>query len=152
RGSRRARSARHPLRSASRMRVEIACAMFNGARFVRDFLRSIEGQSHADWRLWIRDDGSSDGTVEVVRELCTRDRRVKLLSVADANDGLGAARSFAWLLERLPDDAGHVMFADQDDVWRPDKIERTLAAMRAAETDFGERVPLLVHTDLTVTD
>jgi glycosyltransferase involved in cell wall biosynthesis len=134
------------------MRVEIVCATFNGVSFVRDFLRSVEGQSHADWRLWIRDDGSSDETVEIVRERCTRDRRVKLLSVANANDGLGAARSFAWLLERLPDDAGDVMFADQDDVWRPDKIARTLTAMRVAESKFGERVPLLVHTDLTVTD
>jgi hypothetical protein len=134
------------------MTVEIVCATFNGSEFLGELLGSLETQSHTDWRLSVRDDGSSDGTVDIVRERCARDRRVRLLSVAPVNDGLGAARSFAWLLERLPEDARYVMFADQDDVWRRDKIERTLATMRAAETKLGERLPVLVHTDLAVTD
>jgi hypothetical protein len=44
------------------------------------------------------------------------------------------------------------MLADQDDVWLPEKIEVTLAAMRALEARLGPGVPALVHTDLSVTD
>jgi hypothetical protein len=44
------------------------------------------------------------------------------------------------------------MLADQDDVWLPDKVEVTLAAMRALELRLGDGVPALVHTDLSVTD
>lgn len=134
------------------MTVDILCATFNGGEFVRDFLTSLAAQTHADWRLWVRDDGSSDGTADVVREWSANDARVRLSCVARADEALGAARSFAWLLERLPDSPSYVMFADQDDVWRPHKIEQTLAAMRAAETKLGERAPVLVHTNLVVTD
>ena len=44
------------------------------------------------------------------------------------------------------------MFCDQDDVWLPDKIERTLFAMHKAEQTYGKETPLLVHTDLYVVD
>lgn len=134
------------------MTVDIACATFNGGEFVDEFLTSLVAQTHSDWRLWVRDDGSSDATVDVVRGWAARDPRIHLLVAASPSEGLGAARSFAWLLDRVPDDASYVMFADQDDVWRPTKIERTLAAMRASETKLGENAGVLVHTDLTVTD
>jgi hypothetical protein len=134
------------------MTVDILCATFNGGEFLRDFLQSLETQSHADWRLWVRDDGSSDDTAGIVRARAGENSRIRLACVAGAGERLGAARSFAWLLEQLPRDATHVMFADQDDVWRPQKIERTLSAMRAAESELGAPTPLLVHTDLAVTD
>jgi hypothetical protein len=134
------------------MTVDIACAMFNGGEFVHELLNSLASQTHRDWRLWVRDDGSSDATADVVREWSTRDARIQLLIAACPTEGLGAARSFAWLLDRLPNGATYVMFADQDDVWRPTKIERTLAVMRAAETRLGDDARVLVHTDLTVTD
>lgn len=134
------------------MTVDIACATFNGGEFVHEFLNSLAAQTHEGWRLWVRDDGSSDATVDVVRGWAARDARVQILVAAPPGEGLGAARSFAWLLDRLPGDAMYVMFADQDDVWQPTKIERTLAAMRAAETKLGDDARVLVHTDLTVTD
>lgn len=134
------------------MTVHIACATYNGANYVEEFLASLAAQTHQDWRLHVRDDASTDATAALVWTAASRDSRIELSHVADADTRLGAARSFLWLLDRVPVDAVHVMFADQDDVWKPDKIERTLAKMNAAEAAFGTHVPLLVHTDLTVTD
>lgn len=44
------------------------------------------------------------------------------------------------------------MYCDQDDVWFPDKIERTLTKMKALEDKWGKDIPLLVHTDMEVVD
>jgi hypothetical protein len=74
------------------------------------------------------------------------------MSTEVSPERLGAARSFAWLLNQPRVDSSYVMFADQDDVWLPQKIERTFAAMQHAEATHGSTTPLLVHTDLTVTD
>jgi glycosyltransferase involved in cell wall biosynthesis len=134
------------------MTVDIVCATYNGAPFLAEFRASLEAQTHSDWRLWLRDDGSRDDTVALVQAWAAADLRVHLTLVADERDRLGAARSFAWLLERLPRDRSYVMFADQDDVWRSRKIELTLGAMRAAESNTSGSLPVLVHTDLTVTD
>jgi glycosyltransferase involved in cell wall biosynthesis len=132
--------------------VHIACATYNGAKYLEDFLKSLVVQTHPDWRLYVRDDASTDASAAIVWTAARKDARIELVHVAEHDDRLGAARSFLWLVARLPAEAMHVMFADQDDVWKPDKIERTLATMIAAETELGAHVPLLVHTDLTVTD
>jgi hypothetical protein len=132
------------------MAVLILMATYNGGEFIEEQLASLRAQTYADWRLWIRDDGSTDGTVETIRRCAAQDERVRLLEP----DGVrkGASGSFSSLLERFAPDADYLMFCDQDDVWLPSKIEITLAGMRALEAHFGVESPLLVHTDLSVTD
>ncbi len=131
------------------MTVDILCAVLDGERFLPDFLRSLDGQTHADWRLWARDDGSSDSSVEILRAKAASDQRVHVLETP-GDRRLGATAAFARLLDAAPQDARYLMFADQDDIWLPGKIERSLRAVRTAEAD-GEG-PVLVHTDLTVVD
>jgi hypothetical protein len=136
------------------MKVDIVCSVLNGAPYLPAFLESLDAQTHAEWRLWVRDDGSTDASVDVVRDKAAADRRVHLIHTGGPPVGVGKA--FGWLLDRVPSDAAYVMCADQDDVWLPRKIERTLATMRAAEADASSAgraaEPVLVHTDLTVVD
>jgi glycosyltransferase involved in cell wall biosynthesis len=125
--------------------LEILLATYNGLRFVEEQLESILSQTRRDWFLLMRDDGSSDATrehLEAFRE--QHHDRVHLLKDADRN--LGPARNFSRLLEGSS--APHVMLCDQDDVWLPDKLERTLFAMLEAERRLGRGTPILVHTDL----
>jgi glycosyltransferase involved in cell wall biosynthesis len=129
--------------------VEIVLAVYNGARYLPALLDSIQAQTHSDWRLWVRDDGSSDDSVAIIRARAAADGRVAVLHSGGPPGG--ATRAFAWLLDRLPGDAGYVMCADQDDVWLPYKVERTLRAMLDAEAGQTRR-PVLVHTDLAVVD
>lgn len=128
--------------------VDIVAACFNGAEYLPEFLASLQSQTHATWRLWARDDGSTDATVDILRTFAASEPRIRLLHVG--GPPLGAAGAFGWLLNRVPPDSLYIMFADQDDVWLPDKISRTLAAMRAAEAVAPG--PILVHTDLVVVD
>lgn len=130
--------------------VLILMSAFNGEEFIEAQLASLSAQSYADWRLWIRDDGSTDGTVEAIQRCAAQDGRVRLLEP----DGVrkGASGSFSKLLECFAPETGYLMFCDQDDVWLPDKVEITLARMREMEACFGMETPILVHTDLSVTD
>lgn len=128
--------------------VHIVLPVHDGRPYLAEQVRSLQAQTHESWRLWVRDDGSTDGSAAVVRELAGTDSRIRL----HEPDGrrLGATRSFAWLLERLPADATYVMLCDHDDRWLPQKIERSLEAMRAEEEESPG--PVLVHTDLVVVD
>ena len=131
--------------------VSILLATCNGARFVREQVESIRSQSVSDWTLVIRDDGSTDGTLEILCELAGTDSRIVLVN--DTHGHLGAAGNFSMLATRaLSGPPGPVLFADQDDVWFPTKIERTLAALRSAEAARPHNTPILVHSDLTVID
>src|SRR5689334_15779080 len=111
--------------------VSILLATCNGASFVREQIESIRSQSVKDWTLLIRDDGSTDGTQDMLRDLAASDARIEIVS--DSHGQLGAAGNFSMLATRaLGFPPGPVMFADQDDVWFPAKIERTLAVLRNA--------------------
>jgi glycosyltransferase involved in cell wall biosynthesis len=133
---------------AIRPTIDIILTLYNGAAYLPELLRSLEAQTHRDWRLWMRDDGSTDATVDIARAAAAADSRLTLL--ADAGIRRGAVAGFAWLLERVPAESAYVMCADQDDIWLPAKIERTLATMREAEAAGLGHV--LVHTDMTVVD
>jgi len=129
--------------------VEILLATYNGAAFLEEQLDSLLAQSYRDWRLLIRDDGSTDATPRIVEAFRQRHPdRVKLLR--DADRRLGHVGNFSRLLERSR--ASHVALCDQDDVWEPDKLSLSLARMRALELRHGSKTPLLVFTDLVVVD
>ena len=132
------------------MGIELVCATYNGAAYLPEQLASLVAQTHTGWRLWVRDDGSTDGTVQLLREWAGRDERIALVEGEDVR--LGAAGSFARLWEGAPAGAEYLGFVDQDDVWVPEKLERQLAAMREAERLHGETTPILVHSDLSVVD
>jgi glycosyltransferase involved in cell wall biosynthesis len=98
--------------------------------------------------LFARDDGSKDNTLGILTEYAQRyPKRIHV--VDDVKENLGAGRSFMHLLEVT--DADYYMFSDQDDVWMPDKIERTLRKLREVESQWPAEA-VGVFTDLTVVD
>jgi glycosyltransferase involved in cell wall biosynthesis len=127
--------------------IDILLATCNGARYLAEQLDSLFAQSYQDWRLLVRDDVSDDATPAILDDYLNRypDR---ISMVPHGGQRLGPAGNFAVLLGESS--ASRVMFCDQDDVWLPDKIETTLAAMTELERRHGADLPLLVHTDLRV--
>lgn len=129
--------------------VDILLATFNGEAFLAEQIESVLAQSFADWRLLVRDDGSTDDSTAIVGRYVSQypDR---ILLIEDQDTGLGPAGNFARLMEHSR--APYVMLCDQDDVWLPGKIERMLVAIRELEAESAAELPLLVYSDLTVVD
>lgn len=129
--------------------VEVLLATYNGARFLREQIDSILAQDYGNIRVLARDDGSSDGTVEILAQYAARfpDRfRVMPLGVATGNP----KNNFLLLMKAST--ADYICFSDQDDVWLPDKVSRTKQAMDQLESQWGAKLPLLVFTDLHLVD
>lgn len=111
-------------------RVAILLSTYNGQRFLREQLDSLVLQTFRDWVLYWRDDGSSDETLSLLHNFIHRIGPGRTV-VLDDSGRVGATESFLRLL-RAATDAGHefVSFADQDDVWLPDKLERGVKALQ----------------------
>ncbi|MBB3990613.1 glycosyltransferase family 2 protein [Croceicoccus naphthovorans] len=129
------------------MQIDILLATYNGAAFLPEQLGSLLSQTHTDWRLLVRDDGSTDGSLQIVKDWA-RDNDVDCRVVDEGTSNIGASASFGKLLEASS--APYFAFCDQDDVWLPTKLEKTLNAIQDAEdTTIG---PVLAYCDLVVVD
>lgn len=128
--------------------IAILLATYNGAKFLREQLDSLIVQSCQDWVLYVRDDGSKDETVSILRNYQSRFPQ-KIVLIDNENQNLGAKNSFAELLRTV--EHKYYMFCDQDDVWFKDKIKITFHKMKhTEESNSGKAV--LVFSDAVVTD
>jgi glycosyltransferase involved in cell wall biosynthesis len=128
--------------------IDILLSTYNGDPYLKELMDSVLNQTFKDWRLIVRDDGSSDGTYEILLNYC-KQFPDKITLVNNKETHLGACQSFAQLLEYST--AKYIMFCDQDDVWLPTKIAVTLNRMCELES-LHEGLPILIHTDLKVVD
>ena len=97
-------------------RIEILLATYNGERFLAEQLDSIIAQTHKNWWILARDDGSTDGTLALLKAY-----KVQLVDkmeiLEDGRGNLGSVGNFSALMEAST--AEYVAFCDQDDVWLP---------------------------------
>jgi len=128
--------------------IAVLLTTFNSEQFLPELLDSILGQDNSDWTLFISDDGSWDGTSEIIDFYITNNKG-KIILIDFPEKNIGVSFSFERLLRHIG--SSYYMFCDHDDVWRPNKISLTLLEMVAAEHEF-QQTPILVHTDLTVVD
>jgi len=109
--------------------VAILLSVKNGARFLPDQLASLCAQTDCHWRLVWRDDCSTDASAAIVSAFVVSNGIRATMTLEHPPEALGAGASYFRLL-RAARGAEAVAFADQDDVWLPDKLARGLAALR----------------------
>lgn len=131
-------------------KIYILLSTYNGEEYLKEQLDSLFMQTYDNWILWIHDDNSVDGTVEIIREY-EKKYPEKVRYIDDGISNGGAKENFCYILSKIDNNYDYLMFCDQDDVWESFKIEETLSKMKEMERKYGN-IPLLVHTDLELVD
>lgn len=117
--------------------VAVLLCSYNGERFIREQLDSIEAQSHPNWKVWISDDGSSDQTLQILAEYRQRWGQDRLELVRGPAKGFAA--NFLSVVCRPEVQADYFSYADQDDVWDKDKLARAVQYLER----LGRHAPAL---------
>lgn len=128
--------------------IDILLAVYNNAEYLAAQLHSLMEQTYPHFRIIARDDCSTDHSIEIIEEF--NQRYPEKIVLIKGNENLGARGNFATLIHHAQ--ADYIMFCDADDVWFPTKIEESLILMQKNEALYGRNSPILIHTDLTVTD
>ncbi len=124
------------------MRINVLLCTYNGEKYLREQLDSIVEQTYDDFLLYIRDDGSADGTAGIIEEYCNRysDKVIELKS----HSHIGYPDCFWDILERC-DTADLYAFADQDDVWDHRKLERAAEVFSGLNQDYSDSIPPMLY-------
>ena len=138
------------MRNEDTSSVTILLATYNGAYYIEEQLKSIINQTYTNWFLVIRDDNSSDATLQIIADYQSR-YPDKISILKDNFKNLGVTLNFNELLQKAKH-AHYIMLCDQDDFWLPDKIACTLREMLRQEEQYGQSLPLLVYTNFNYVD
>jgi glycosyltransferase involved in cell wall biosynthesis len=126
------------------MKVSVAVCTWNGEKYIEGQIRSILAQERLPDEIVLRDDGSTDRTIEIAASLLA-DAPLRV-DIARNPENLGSSRNFQHALSSC---TGDVLFpCDQDDLWKPDKIRRCLEELESSGADLVFHDARLVDVNL----
>lgn len=121
--------------------VVVMLSTYNGENFLKEQIDSILGQEKVKVILQIRDDGSSDNTINIIQQYLDNEN-VNLV----VGTNIGWRRSFMTLVKNVTNSSNYYYaFADQDDIWKSDKLFQ-------AVTKMDKERPTLYHSNVSVVD
>ncbi len=122
--------------------IKVLLSTYNGERYLKEQIDSVLSQNGVTVRLIIRDDGSNDGTLKLLREYSTNYSCIELIE----GQNIGCSKSFFNLMSSaFEDDVDYYAFCDQDDVWHPDKLSVAIEKLK-----IHDKTPSLYCSNLKV--
>lgn len=121
--------------------VNILISTYNGEKYIEEQLDSILSQSYQDFLIYIRDDGSTDQTGEVIKQYIAHNG-IENICIFVQGENVGFCKSFFQLMA-MSSKGDYWAFCDQDDYWYPDKL---LHAVKWLSQNEKEKIPLLYHS------
>lgn len=125
-------------------KVLVLLSSYNGEKYIKEQIESIMNQENVLVECIIRDDGSSDNSVKIIDETIKNDNRFRLI----VGENLGFQKSFFELL-KIKNDYKYYAFADQDDVWLPNKLSKAIEKLKEIEE---ENIPCVYFSNLMQVD
>lgn len=129
--------------------VAILLAAYNAEKYLSEQIDSVLRQSMQNFTLYIRNDGSSDGTQEIIESYINRYPN-KIIQIDKYGGNLGCRDNFFRLLSVVQ--SKYYMFCDADDVWFDDKVKILYEDIKDVERRHPTRTPILCFADTTVCD
>ncbi|MBM6744345.1 glycosyltransferase [Drancourtella massiliensis] len=120
--------------------IEVLMSSYNGEKFISEQLNSIFNQKECNVHVLVRDDGSTDSTLSILEDYANR-YNLDYYS----GENLKPAKSFMHLVKHC-NIADFYAFADQDDIWYPDKLIRAISVIKNSEVD---NLPIAYCSNLT---
>ncbi|WP_265523953.1 glycosyltransferase, partial [Providencia heimbachae] len=121
------------------MIIDIIIASYNGEKYIAEQIASILEQTYENIRLLIRDDGSTDNTVSIIKEFAKKDSRV--VFIEDDLGSLHVGENFKNLLSHCSSE--YVFLSDQDDFWNKDKVE---VLLNFSIENFQKTTPCIAYS------
>lgn len=112
--------------------VSIVIPVHNAEKFISDTVASVRSQTHTEWELILVDDGSSDGSLELIKEYESKYENIRVVHL-EKSQGAANARNAGNKVAK----GRYLCFLDADDLWDPEKLERQIRFMDEQDAAFS---------------
>lgn len=133
----------------NKTKVAVLLSTYNGEKYIAEQLDSLLNQDYPHFEVYIRDDGSKDGTVVMIEEYVARYPKM-FHKVESDGQNLGAIKSFLSLMRSV--DSDYYLFCDQDDIWFSNKISESINTLVELENHTSGDQPCCIFTNAKVSD
>lgn len=124
-------------------KVQVLLSTYNGQKYISQLLDSILSQKGVEIYCLIRDDGSTDNTITILRDYQKKYKNIEVIE----GENIGYKKSFMELVY-LSGEYDYYAFADQDDVWKPEKIIKAIEQLNKLSAEE----PLMYCSNCIITD
>ena len=138
-------------------KIAILLSTYNGENYLAEQLDSLLKQTYSDFIIIIRDDGSTDGTENIISHYVDQNQG-KIHKLSEIRSNIGPRSSYSLLIKYVMKEKVtlgisrlYMMLCDQDDIWAKEKLEIQMSEMLCTEQKFPDS-PVLIHSDLKVVD
>jgi glycosyltransferase involved in cell wall biosynthesis len=107
-------------------KIAVIMCTYNGEKYLNKQLSSFVNQSYKHWDLFIFDDKSTDGTVDIIENFIKEHSNIHL---SINTDTLGYAKNFLESVKKISNTFDYYAFSDQDDIWCDDKLKVAIQAL-----------------------
>lgn len=129
----------------NKSKVCIMLSTYNGVKYIDEQMESLLAQHEVDVQIIIRDDGSSDGTVQKLNEYAqSHPDQIRVIK----GENLGVIGSFFELMRQTEPVYDYYAFCDQDDVWKPKKLIRAVTKLQLRQSN----IPLMYCSSTQMVD
>lgn len=129
-------------------KVQVLLSTYNGAQYITEQLNSILEQTYTNIHILIRDDGSTDDTLQILEHYAQK--YPKQINY-QKRENIGVIRSFWSLIQEADITAQYFCFCDQDDIWMPHKIADEVSTLATMILDSPDQA-YMVCTSTQITD
>ena len=132
--------------------IEILLSVYNGEKHLEEQLESLLSQDYKDTVITVRNDCSTDGTVDILNRYIDKYPQ-KIRMITTPSNGHSTVFSYGELMKNANASSGtYYAICGQGDVWKPTKLTAELTALKALEAQTSPRTPILVHCDAEICD
>ena len=125
-------------------KIQVLMSTYNGGKFIMEQIESILNQKKVDVNLLIRDDGSTDDTIEIIESYCRKNPNVSYY----CGNNIKPAKSFMDLINNSDDNYDYYALSDQDDFWMNDKLYNALEMINQKDNNL----PSFYFSNLIIVD
>ncbi len=134
-------------------KVLILCPLWDSEQYIGQEVASVVNQTYTNWELLFANDNANQSTIDIINEFMAKDSRIRMMGNDTGRHGShGNYRNLIINADTKNDAYDYYAYIDNDDIWKPDKLEVYVKKAEEVRKVKGENTPVCFTCNMEIID